>query len=266
MSEPLASSPVPRRRRRWWPWLLLLLALLVVAAATLPASLAYRLAAGGLVDVAAAGLSGTLWQGRASSLLVKGRDWGQLDWQLRPWPLLQGRTEIAATLKGKGLELLGHIDRAADQSVQLRQVSGQLDAAWLAPALGLPLFIPTGRLDLQLPLLEVDALGRPQAVQGQAVWREAGFTGITTASLGELILQLEGSGGLIDGQLSHRGAADLAVQGVLQMRQQQYRLEVRLHPDPAKVELVNALQWVGQPMADGGRLLIIEGVVEGWSG
>ncbi|MCB1643265.1 MAG: hypothetical protein KDI37_16165, partial [Xanthomonadales bacterium] len=77
---------------------------------------------------------------------------------------------------------------------------------------------------------------------------------------------LQGSGGVIDGQISHRGQADLRVEGDLQMRGQQYRLTVRLWPDPSQPELINALQWVGQPMADGGRLLIVEGVVQGWSG
>lgn len=255
----------PPRRRRWWPWLLLVLALLVLAAVTLPASLAYRFIAERLVDVQAAGLSGTLWQGRASSLLVRGRDWGQLDWRLQPWPLLHGRTEVDAVLKGTGLEVLGKVDRAADRAVNLSAVRGQLDAAWLAPSLGLPLFIPTGQIDLDLPLLQIDAEGRPLAVDGTAYWRNAGFSGITRARLGELVLRLNGRDGSIDGQISHTGAADLAVEGVLQMRGQLYRMEVQLRPDPARVELVNALQWVGQPMADGGRLLVIEGEVLGWS-
>jgi general secretion pathway protein N len=258
------GSP-PRRRFRWWPWLLLLLALLVVAAVTLPASLAYQLIAARLTDVQAAGLSGTLWQGRASSLLVRGRDWGQLDWRLQPWPLFNGRTEIDAELKGAGLELLGRIDRAADRALDLSGVRGQIDAAWLGPALGLPLFIPTGQIDLDLPLLQIDAEGRPLAVDGQAHWRNAGFSGITRASLGDLVLQLTGRDGAIDGLISHTGPADLAIEGELRMRGQNYRMEARLRPDPAKPELVRALQWVGQPMADGGRLLVIEGEVQGWS-
>jgi general secretion pathway protein N len=260
----LDGSP-PQRRLRWWPWLLLLLALLVVAAVTLPASLAYRLIAERLTDVQAAGLSGTLWQGRASSLLVRGRDWGQLDWELQPWPLFNGRTEIDAVLKGAGLELLGRIDRAADRALDLSQVKGQIDAAWLGPALGLPLFIPTGQIDLDLPSLRIDAEGRPLAVDGRALWRNAGFSGITRASLGELMVELTGHDGVIDGRISHSGAADLALDGELQMRGRAYRMEVRMRPDPNKTELVNALQWVGQPMAGGGRLLIIEGEVQGWS-
>ena len=265
MTEVIRSFEPPHKRRRWWPWLLLMLALLVVAAVTLPASLAYRIIAERLVDVQAAGLSGTLWQGRASSLLVRGRDWGQLDWQLQPWPLIHGRTEVDAVLKGEGLDLLGRIDRAADRALNLSRVRGQLDAAWLAPSLGLPLFIPTGQIELDLPLLQIDAEGRPLAVEGSALWRNAGFSGITRASLGELVLRLSGRDGSIDGQISHTGAADLALDGMLQMRGRIYRMEVRLRPDPAKAELVKALQWVGQPMADGGRLLIIEGEVQGWS-
>jgi hypothetical protein len=198
-------------------------------------------------------------------LLVRGRDWGRLDWQLQPWPLFHGRTEVDAVLTGSGLELLGRIDRAADRAMNLSSVRGQLDAAWLSPSLGLPLFIPTGQIDLDLPLLQIDSEGRPLAVDGTAHWRNAGFSGITRASLGELVLRLQGRDGNIDGQISHTGAADLAVEGVLQMRGRVYRMEVRLRPDPNRVELVKALQWVGQPMADGGRLLIIEGEVQGWS-
>jgi len=255
-----------RRRRRWWPWLLLLLSVCVVTLWTLPATLVYNLMASQLKDVEAGGLSGSLWKGEASSLLLRGKDWGKLNWTLRPLPLLQGRTEVDLRLDGPGVKLSGNVIRAADRAIDLGQTTGTIDAAWMGPALGLPLLVPTGSINLDLQGLSIDAEGKPTAIQGQARWVDAGLTGIVRARAGTVLIEASGRDGQIEGLLRNEGGGNLGIDGSFSMLGTLYQAEVMLRPDPNDAELVQALQWVGQPLdQSGGRLLLIEGEVHGWA-
>lgn len=255
-----------RRRRRWWPWLLLMLSVLVVTVWTLPAALVYQLMASQLEDVEAAGLSGSLWQGEASSLLLRGKDWGKFNWTMRKLPLLQGRTELDLALDGPGVQLSGNVIRAADRALDLGQTNGTIDAAWLGPALGLPLLVPTGSIDIDLQGLSIDAQGKPTAIDGKARWVDAGLTGIVRARAGTVLIEASGSDGEIQGVLRNEGGGNLSIDGTFNMRGTLYEAKVILRPDPNDAELVQALQWVGQPLDEsGGRLLLIEGEVYGWA-
>ena len=72
-------------------FLVLLLIVIVVAgvvAATLPASTAYKYFGDKLCALKLSGLSGTIWDGRASSAQVFGQELGALTWQLKAKPLL----------------------------------------------------------------------------------------------------------------------------------------------------------------------------------
>ncbi|MGH8135088.1 MAG: type II secretion system protein N, partial [Steroidobacteraceae bacterium] len=60
-------------------------AFLVFLIAMVPATVLTRWLPPG---IAVAGLNGTIWSGRASSLGLRGRDLGAASWSCRPWPLL----------------------------------------------------------------------------------------------------------------------------------------------------------------------------------
>src|ERR1700740_2199495 len=72
--------------------LLVLIVVVLVAAAivaaTLPASTAYKYFGDRLGALQLSGLSGTIWDGRASSAQVFGQELGALTWQLKAKPLL----------------------------------------------------------------------------------------------------------------------------------------------------------------------------------
>ena len=255
-----------KARRRWWPWLLLMFSVVVLTIWTLPATLVYRLIADQLAEVEAGGISGTLWDGQASSLLLRGKDWGKLNWQLRPLPLVSGRAEADLQLDGPGVQLRGSVVRAANRALDLGHTEGTIDAAWLGPALGLPLLVPTGNVDLDLQRVSIDAEGRPTAVQGKARWVNAGLTGIVRARAGTVLIEARGENSQIDGSLRNEGDGNLGIDGAFSMRGTSYQAQVILRPDPNDAELIQALQWVGQPLdQQGGRLLLIEGEVHGWA-
>ena len=67
--------------------LLLLAAILVVTA---PADLAYRWYADRLGPLRAEGLSGSVWDGRASAVSVFGTALGPAEWRLDAWATLRG--------------------------------------------------------------------------------------------------------------------------------------------------------------------------------
>lgn len=82
-------------KRAWILTFLGVLAFLIFLVATLPA----RVLLDRIPNLAATGVSGTLWSGSASSISVQGQPIGALDWTLQPLPLFLGRADLAAELK-----------------------------------------------------------------------------------------------------------------------------------------------------------------------
>lgn len=71
---------------------------------TFPARVALKLLPESALPVQMEGVGGTLWSGRAPNrVLREGRDLGQLQWRLRPLPLLRGRIDVDLTISGPEL-------------------------------------------------------------------------------------------------------------------------------------------------------------------
>jgi general secretion pathway protein N len=84
--------------KKWWPLLTLgIVAYIVFAMVTLPAAVVLsRLESSG---VSTAGVSGTLWKGRAQVLRVAGANLGRVSWDLHVLALFTGRLTAAVELK-----------------------------------------------------------------------------------------------------------------------------------------------------------------------
>lgn len=160
--RPAAAVPPPARRP-WWLIGLGLAAALVIALATLPASLAAAQLE--RVGLAAAGFSGSLWQGRAQGLAWRGAPVGDLRWRLRPWSLLGGRAAGALDLTRPDGALSTGFSVSFGGEIRLTNLQGDLDVAALAT---LPLGMPRGwhgRLSGRLEEVVVSG-GRPTAIRG----------------------------------------------------------------------------------------------------
>lgn len=119
--------------KRSWLWIslatLLLLALVVIA--TFPAALAWRWWGDRVPDVRLSGLSGSVWNGEALRVAVRGQALGKLKWQVSPLSLLGGNPAATLSLEGPGLKLSGVFAAAAERQVRISGLEAQAEAGWL---------------------------------------------------------------------------------------------------------------------------------------
>lgn len=248
--------------RRWW-WIGLLGALLVVMVvmATFPASLAWRQVEHRLPELRLQGVEGTIWSGQAYRLAVRGQPLGVLRWQLSPWALLRGTAQVDWNLQGPGLQLSARLSVSGADERVLENVTGEADAGWLGPALAIPELEPTGQLRVEGARVRLDGQGLPRDVDARLDWLNAGVRGKAVARLGTLHIVATGADGEIDLDVADGGDGELEVRGGATLRGHHYRSEIVLIPRVSEGPVVEAMQWVGEPRAGGGRLLIVEGQI-----
>ncbi len=245
--------------RRWlWIGLGGLLLLLVLVAATLPAALAWRHLSGQVSGVELAGVQGSIWQGSARELAVRGQRLGKLQWRLSPWATLGGKPRVDLAVEGPDLRLSGTWQALASGS-EFSALSGEIAAGWFAPALDIPALEPTGRITVADGRLVLDAQAIPNGGDLTLRWLEAGVRGQVQARLGTIVIDARGSEGRITASVSDGGDGDVAIAGQFHLQDLAYRGEVRLNARVSEGPVVEALQWIGMPSGDGGRLLIVEG-------
>lgn len=247
-------------------WLLIagfsLILLVGVVLATFPAAIAWNWWGERAPGLTLQGVSGTVWKGRAMRASVRGQVLGQLDWQLSPWRALTGNPQIQVKLTGTDLNLSAQIAALGEHEIAISALSAQAQANWLAPVLAIPALDPTGLLVTENANMVLTRLGLPREIDAQLLWRDAGVRGQVVAHLGTLQINARGSNGLIDASVNDSGDGDLEVRGSARLDQGNYRVETILVPRVTVGPIVEALQWIGAPRAEGGRLLIVEGRVE----
>jgi hypothetical protein len=234
--------------------LLLAVAVLLV----LPARWAWAWALGSDPRLQAQSVSGVWWRGTAHGVRIGRTALGELHWRLRAGDWLRGRRGIRLTLAGPGIELQTHAERRRD-GLRLEHLEGRLAAAWLAPALDIPLLRPTGSLRIEVRELELAPDGVPRAIDGGLDWLEAGVDGLVRAELGSVQLRAQGRDGTIDALVLSGPGSAVRIEGHVALRQDRYRAEIRLTASDLSAPIARALEFVGQPRPDGGRLLSIEG-------
>ena len=235
-----------------------LLAVAAIAVYTLPADVAYAWFGKRLLPATLADLGGDVWNGHAGSLRVLGREIGKLEWHLRAWPLLRGELEAKAQVSGIGGSGSGWLSQAADQTLDVRDASISLPAATVEPALGVPALHLRGTIDITLAHARLRGLWI-EALEGSAVWRDAAVYGAAQARLSDLRVDFTTrADGTIGCSVRDLGGS-LAAEGHCAFKAGAYDAEVRLAARAGDARVLEALQYVGQPQADGSVSLRIRG-------
>jgi hypothetical protein len=131
-------------------------------------------------------LSGTLWNGHAGSLIVRGQPMGQVDWHLHPLPLLQNHRNADFVIAGAGLDAQGNMDKVgavaefSNLTFKLPiQLAAQIAHVGASEALA-------GEVDGSLAHIRLEA-GWPSAVEsGEVRWRNAASTRLSHENLGDI--------------------------------------------------------------------------------
>jgi len=244
--------------------LLLAALILAVALARLPAHTALAWLSSSNPELSFENATGTLWAGQAQSVRVRGVALGALDWTLSPASLLRMAPLLNARLKSTDSTLSASVQRLQGGGLRISDLLVDADAGWLAPALGIPLLRPTGKLNIRLSEIEIAPDGRPLRAIGNVAWENAGVTGAANATLGGVMITLGGSD-RITGTIAPLGAnPPLEISGSFELVGLNYSANVRITPNSSNPQLLRALAFVGQPMSGaeakpGSRLLEIKG-------
>lgn len=237
---------------------LVLAALAAVAAWTCPADVVYRWFGARLAPLQLRGVSGTLWRGHADAAELYGQALGAFDWTLSPASVLRAAPAAQVTLSGAALSGEGSIERLAGGAYAVRAAHLRLPAPVAAPALGIPALDLLGTIDIDIDRARFTAAW-PDELAGSAHWRDAAVTGAAQARLGELQATYATAGdGVIHGTVRDAGGP-LQLSGSFEAGIARYRAQARLAPRGDNPQLAEALQFIGQPQADGSRELLIEG-------
>src|SRR5512142_677280 len=123
--------------RRFILFIIVVLVIGVIVAATCPAQVAYGWIENRLGAVKLSGISGSIWQGHASSVQVFAAGLVALDWHLQVAPLLHGAAIARLALSGE-VTASGDFERDIDGTIEGREIIVRAPARMAAPALDIP--------------------------------------------------------------------------------------------------------------------------------
>ena len=241
---------------------LLAIALAVTAPASLMDPRLQALSAGRL---RVADASGTLWNGSGELVLLPRGTRRAVSWHIDPWPIVFG--ELRGSLSIEGAPSPGASFRYADRSVALRHLDLTLPAEAVLESAGVPgaLVGAGGSVALHAERF----VQSPESIDADLTveWRSASLPlarpGVRMA-LGDVRLDLRGSGAEVAGELSNRGG-DVEVGGRVALSSLLIpRIDLSVRPRPGlerdRAEAIaTALSLVGAPAGLGAYRIV-------WSG
>jgi general secretion pathway protein N len=235
---------------------LVIVAFAAIVLARLPAS--WLLPAGG-PDFSCASVAGSLWNGYCSGLKVRGTALGDLTWQLRPSRLLLGKLAAHVDVEHPpATSAQGDVEIGLGGTVLARDLTASLP---LDPKL-LPGAPPTlsGTLHLDLAIARVTRNGVVERLEGRIEASDLiDHSGYVTP-LGNFLVTFPGGTPQPVGDVQDAGGP-LAVQGKLVLTPQPgYDLSGYVTPrQNATQALINAIQFLGSPDAQGRRQFALSG-------
>ncbi len=233
---------------------LLALLFLLVLIASAPARLIAYMLPGDSIRVS--GLSGSLWQGEASSAAVLTNvGWlqlGKTEWDLSVAYLLLLSPTIDIESRWGRQSLQGRLRLFPSGKLRLNNVDASFSSSMARRWVPVDL---SGDVNLLLDALDFEA-GQPSLGSGRLVWREAFWRGNRgSQSLGDYVLEFDisapGQGQAVVSTLS----GPVRVDGSVALDGRSYAVNARISSErQLDEELANALQLMAEPV-DGGYQL-----------
>ena len=138
-------------------------------------------------NVTLSDLSGTIWNGHAGLLSLRGQPLGQVDWQLHPRPLLDHKRNADFVIAGAGLSAKGNIEKVAGDT-DFRDLVFHAPAALAAQFAHVTNVTPTGDVEGTIPHLAIHG-GAMTDVQADLQWHKAAVTAPQAVDFGEAHLR-----------------------------------------------------------------------------
>lgn len=228
-----------------------LLLLIVLLLAGAPAHVLNRVLAG--TPVAADGLAGTVWSGRASRVRVATDagilHLGEVTWSLRPLSLLVAAPTLRIHSRWSDQELAAVVTWRGEHEVILSDVEARFDAALLRHLAPIAL---SGRMTVQAETLHLRD-GLPLQATARLTWQQAAWDSPQgLLPLGSYAADIRDTApGVLAGSVVTL-AGPLRAEGELQLRQRDYSIAILLtHDETWDPLLQEALALLARPVAAG---------------
>jgi len=232
-------------------------AYLLILLTTFPAARAVNFLQQQVTGLSLQSVNGTVFSGRAGSVVFDGRDFGAVHWSFRPAALLLGRLEYHVTFNGPLFQGSGDLGSGLGADFMVHELVGELQPDSLVNRY-LPVPVATaGVVTLTLASMQLHD-GFPAELSGTVLWTQAAIVKPAALSLGKLEITMGGTGDTISAEISNDGG-HIAVSGDLSIRAAgQYTLQLLLKPGPeTDPDFVGMLKSYARPQA-GGAYLITE--------
>lgn len=116
------------------------------------------------------GLSGSLWNGRASQVVYNDINLGKADWDLSVWSLILMQLSLDMTLKGEQSNLSSHLTLKSS-SIEAEDLKAMLPATWISKFTQVP-FQANGKLFIRMKQAKFSKSETP-FLYGALSWQEA---------------------------------------------------------------------------------------------
>jgi general secretion pathway protein N len=252
-----------------WRWVALgLSAYFIFLLATLPASLATnRLQKQGVI---ASGVSGSIWNGRATSLQMRGQYLGAVQWKIHPSRLLLGRLNLDINVKRDDGYLDANISVRSGDRMELTDLRASLPIPALTALANMSgtgggmLSGWKGVLQLQLTELAVEK-GWPTQIIGRIEATDLVGPARQPASIGSYKIEFgpQATAGELQGNITSQADGPLDVVGVVRLLPaRQYVIDAQVGTrDSTPASIRKALEYLGTADAQGRRPLSLSGSI-----
>jgi hypothetical protein len=209
-------------------------------------------------ELRCASVAGSVWDGYCGGAAVRGTSLGNLTWQVHPGDLLEARlaAHVAAVRADASIRADVAIGLGGTVAARNLVIDLPLEPAFV-PAL--PPYI-SGKVSADLTRIEVTRAGVVEHIQGRIEVRHLIDSSGQVTPLGSFIVTFPAAAGEPVGRLRDLGGP-LAVEGSLRLTAQPgYVLNARVAARSGAVpSLLNALQYLGTPDAEGRRPFALAG-------
>ncbi len=188
-------------------------------------------------------VQGTLWWGEGR-LQRPGREALQANWRWSPPLAWQWE------LEGEDVDLRGSAFPAFDRSLEMREVTGTIDARRLDIDAWLPNVVPAGDFVLDISHIRYEK-GRVTGLEGQVTWYNGYLHGAIEESLGTIEILFEPGEAGFEAGIRSVDLAPITVRGRLVLEGGNYEADLWLRAEAGRPELARQLARIGERQPDG---------------
>ncbi len=227
--------------------LIFVISLLILAPARL---VYYALPENGTAQLS--GVSGTIWNGKASQLIWQNQNIGNLEWKLKLRHLFSARIGGNFNLSGSDMKISGSGSTNRKQHIIIKDTHATFNAATLPLPPTAAIVTPAGRIEADIKQLSLNG----NIIESTATiihWDNASITQPMAVSLGDILLDINGKDGDLKGLLSSSKDSPIDLSGNIDINAAgTLKTNIKITPkNNTPDDILDLLPMLGRPDSKG---------------